>query len=150
MTYGGMKIQIHVFLTSALYGCKWSVSHPGPFIPEGKSLPAYWIGDSSAPEPVQTRWWKEECLLPPGIEIVFSGSPAHSLVTYWLSQSNWRKEREKQHENIRDKNIDINKNGKSLQYIVSHVAWYRLPTSYIPQLSCSTAPVLPGWRLSHD
>jgi hypothetical protein len=32
--YGGMDANIHVFLTSALAGGKWSASRPGPFIPE--------------------------------------------------------------------------------------------------------------------
>jgi hypothetical protein len=31
-TYGGLDVQIHVFLTSALVGDEWSGSRPGRFI----------------------------------------------------------------------------------------------------------------------
>jgi hypothetical protein len=36
--YGGVDVQIHIFLTSALVGGEWSTSRPGPFTP-GKELP---------------------------------------------------------------------------------------------------------------
>jgi hypothetical protein len=32
-TYGGVDVQIHIFLTSALVGGEWSVSRPGRFTP---------------------------------------------------------------------------------------------------------------------
>jgi hypothetical protein len=37
-TYGGVNVQINVFLTSALAGGEWSASRPGRFTP-GESAP---------------------------------------------------------------------------------------------------------------
>jgi hypothetical protein len=36
--YGGMDVQIHIFLTSALAGGEWSASRPGA-LPPGKEPP---------------------------------------------------------------------------------------------------------------
>jgi hypothetical protein len=35
--YGGMDVQIHIFLTSALAGGEWSASRPGRFTPGKKA-----------------------------------------------------------------------------------------------------------------
>jgi hypothetical protein len=35
--YGGVDVQIHIFLTSALIGGKWSASRIGRFTPRGNS-----------------------------------------------------------------------------------------------------------------
>jgi hypothetical protein len=44
-TYGGVNVQIHIFLISALNGGKWSASRPGRFTP-GESAPrTHWIAD---------------------------------------------------------------------------------------------------------
>jgi hypothetical protein len=37
--YGGVDVQIRVFLTSVLVGGEWSVSSPWSFTPPGKELP---------------------------------------------------------------------------------------------------------------
>jgi hypothetical protein len=37
--YGGVDVQIHIFLTSALVGDEWSASRPGSFTP-GKEFMA--------------------------------------------------------------------------------------------------------------
>jgi hypothetical protein len=37
--YGGVELQLHVFLTSALGGSEWSTSHPGERTPD-----THWIG----------------------------------------------------------------------------------------------------------
>jgi hypothetical protein len=43
-TYGGMGVEIHVFLTSTLVGGEWSASRPGRFT-RGKIVPGdHWIG----------------------------------------------------------------------------------------------------------
>jgi hypothetical protein len=42
-TYGGVDVQIHVFLTSVLVG-EWSASRTGRFTPRGKSPGTHWIG----------------------------------------------------------------------------------------------------------
>jgi hypothetical protein len=39
-TYGGLNVQIHIFLTLALAGCEWSASRPGHFTP-GERAPRY-------------------------------------------------------------------------------------------------------------
>jgi hypothetical protein len=35
--YGGVDVDTHVFMTSALVGGEWSASRPGRFTPRGKS-----------------------------------------------------------------------------------------------------------------
>jgi hypothetical protein len=42
-TYGGVDVQIHVFLTSALVGGEWSASHPGLFTPGERAPGTHWI-----------------------------------------------------------------------------------------------------------
>jgi len=36
-TYGGVELQIHAFITSALDGGEWSASRPGRFTPGNKA-----------------------------------------------------------------------------------------------------------------
>jgi hypothetical protein len=44
-TNWGVEVYLHVFLTSAVGGGKWSASCPGHFIPPGKEPPStHWIG----------------------------------------------------------------------------------------------------------
>jgi hypothetical protein len=42
-TYGGVDVQIHVFLTLALVGGEWSASRPGRFTPEERVSGTHWI-----------------------------------------------------------------------------------------------------------
>jgi hypothetical protein len=42
--YGGVDVQIHASLTSALVGGEWSGSRPGRFTPGEKASGAHWIG----------------------------------------------------------------------------------------------------------
>jgi hypothetical protein len=42
--YGGVDVQIHIFLISALAGCEWSASRPGRFTPGERSPGTHWIG----------------------------------------------------------------------------------------------------------
>jgi hypothetical protein len=49
MTYGGVEVEFHAFLTSALGGSQWSASRPGRFTPGTR-----WIGGWVGPEPVWT------------------------------------------------------------------------------------------------
>jgi hypothetical protein len=42
--YGGVDLQIHIFLTSALVGGEWSVSCPGRLTPGEKAPGTHWIG----------------------------------------------------------------------------------------------------------
>jgi hypothetical protein len=41
--YWGVDVYIHVFLTSALVGNKWSASCPGNFIPGERAPETHWI-----------------------------------------------------------------------------------------------------------
>jgi hypothetical protein len=42
--YGGVDVEIHIFLTSALVGDEWSASHSGRFT-AGERVPGtHWIG----------------------------------------------------------------------------------------------------------
>jgi hypothetical protein len=59
--YGGVDVQIHVFLTLALVGGEWSALPPGERAPG-----THWIG-GWAPELVWTTWRK--FLTPLGLEI---------------------------------------------------------------------------------
>jgi hypothetical protein len=43
-TYGGVTVQIQVFLTSALVGGEWSASRPGRFTPGKIAQCTHWIG----------------------------------------------------------------------------------------------------------
>jgi hypothetical protein len=42
--YGGVVVQIHIFLTSALVGGEWSASRPGHFTPGERAPGTHWIG----------------------------------------------------------------------------------------------------------
>jgi hypothetical protein len=42
-TYGGVDVQIHVFLTSTQLGCKWPASRPTRFIPKERAPGSHWI-----------------------------------------------------------------------------------------------------------
>jgi hypothetical protein len=43
-TYGGVDVQIHIFLTSALLSGEWSASRPGSFTTEKRAPGIYCIG----------------------------------------------------------------------------------------------------------
>jgi hypothetical protein len=48
-TCGGMAIQIHVFLTSALVGGEWSASRLRRFTPGERAPGTHWIGSWVGP-----------------------------------------------------------------------------------------------------
>jgi hypothetical protein len=43
--YGGVDVQIHVFLTSTLVGGEWSASRLSHFTPGERASGTHWIGD---------------------------------------------------------------------------------------------------------
>jgi hypothetical protein len=43
-TYGGVDVQIHIFLTLALVGGEWSASHLSQFTPVEIATGTHWIG----------------------------------------------------------------------------------------------------------
>jgi hypothetical protein len=42
--YGGVDLQIHIFLTSAVVGGEWSTLRPGRFSPRERAPGIRWIG----------------------------------------------------------------------------------------------------------
>jgi hypothetical protein len=42
--YGGVDVQIHIFLTLTLVGGEWSASRPGCFTPGERDPGTHWIG----------------------------------------------------------------------------------------------------------
>jgi hypothetical protein len=57
--YGGVDVQIHIFLTSALVGDEWSASRPCRFTPEeracGTLWRAGWVGPRTGLDDVEMR-----------------------------------------------------------------------------------------------
>jgi hypothetical protein len=47
--YGGVDVQIHIFLTSALAGGEWSASRPGRFTTGERATGTHWIGSWVGP-----------------------------------------------------------------------------------------------------
>jgi hypothetical protein len=43
-SYGGVDVEIHIFLTSVLAGGDWSNSRPGRFTPGERAPGTHWIG----------------------------------------------------------------------------------------------------------
>jgi hypothetical protein len=42
--YGGVDVEVHIFLTVALDGGEWSVSRPSHFAPGERAPVTHWIG----------------------------------------------------------------------------------------------------------
>jgi hypothetical protein len=57
--YGGMDVQIHIFLTSTLVGGEWSASRPARFTPGEKAPGTNLIRGWVASEPVWATWRRE-------------------------------------------------------------------------------------------
>jgi hypothetical protein len=57
--YGGVDVQIHIFLTLALIGGEWSASCPGRFTPgeraPGTNLIGGWVGPRAGLDEVEKR-----------------------------------------------------------------------------------------------
>jgi hypothetical protein len=64
MTYGGVDVQIHIFLTSALAGGEWSASCLGRFTPG-----THWIGGWVNPGAGLDDMKKRKFFTPPGLEL---------------------------------------------------------------------------------
>jgi hypothetical protein len=57
--YGGLDVQIHIFLTSAIVGGEWSASSPDRFTP-GEKAPSTnrigdWVGPTAGLDDVEKR-----------------------------------------------------------------------------------------------
>jgi hypothetical protein len=82
-TYGGVDVQIHVFLTSALVGDEWSASRPGRFTlgqRAGTHLKGRWVGSRAGLGDVKKR----KLFTLSGLELRTLGRPARSQSLYQL------------------------------------------------------------------
>jgi hypothetical protein len=70
--YGGVDVQIHIFLTSALFEGKLSTSHPR--IASGTHCIGGWVVPRAGMDDVEKR----KFLTPPGLEFRPLGRPAGS------------------------------------------------------------------------
>jgi hypothetical protein len=82
--YGGVDVQIHIFLTSALDGDEWSGAHHGRFTPEEMEQGTHWIGGRMDPIPGLDNVEKRTLLTLQGLELRPPGCPAHSQSLYRL------------------------------------------------------------------
>jgi hypothetical protein len=77
--YGGVDVEIHIFLTSALAGGEWSASGPGRF-----TLGTHWIGGLVDPRAGLDDVQKRNFLTLPGFELQPFGRPTRSQSLYRL------------------------------------------------------------------
>jgi hypothetical protein len=78
--YGGVDVQIHIFLTSALAGGEWSASRPCRFTPGERAPSTHWEDPRAGLDDMEK--WK---FLPPlGLKLWPPGRLAHSQSLYQL------------------------------------------------------------------
>jgi hypothetical protein len=82
--YGGVDVQIQVFLTSALVGGELSASRPVRFTPREKFPGTHWIGDWVGPRTGLHDMEKRKFLTLAGLELRSLGRPARSQLLYRL------------------------------------------------------------------
>jgi hypothetical protein len=84
-TYGGVDVQIHIFLTWTLARGEWSASRPGRFTPGERAPGTNWIGGWVGSRACLDDMEKRKFLLLQGLEIWPLGRPARSQSLYSLS-----------------------------------------------------------------
>jgi hypothetical protein len=67
--YGGVDVQIHIFLTSALVGGEWSASRPSCFTPEESAPSTHLIGGLVIPRAGLNNVRKRKFLTLQGLEL---------------------------------------------------------------------------------
>jgi hypothetical protein len=82
-TYGGVVVQIHVFLISALDGGEWSASRPGRLTP-GREPGTHWIGGWVGLRGDLDDMEKRKFLSTSELELRPLGRPAYSQPLYRL------------------------------------------------------------------
>jgi hypothetical protein len=80
--YGGVDVQIHIFLTSALVGSEWSASRPCRFTPGEKASGTNWIEGWVDLKAGLDDLDKRKFLTLPGLEHRPLGRPACSQALY--------------------------------------------------------------------
>jgi hypothetical protein len=81
-TYGGVDVQIHLFLTSTLFGAEWPASRPGRFTPG-----THWTGGCVGPSTCLADLERRKFLPPPGLKLRSLGRTARSQSLYKLRYS---------------------------------------------------------------
>jgi hypothetical protein len=76
--YGGVDVQIQIFLTSALVGGEWSASRPSRFTPKERAPGNHWIGGWVDHRTGLNDMEKRKFLTLPGLKLRPIGHPAHS------------------------------------------------------------------------
>jgi hypothetical protein len=74
--YGGVDVQIHILLTSALAGGEWSASRPSRFTPRERVPGTHWIGGGVDPRAGLDNVEKRKFLTIPGLELQPLSHPA--------------------------------------------------------------------------
>jgi hypothetical protein len=82
--YGGVNVQIHIFLTSALAAGEWSASRPGRFAPGERAPGTHWIGGWVDPRAGLDNMEKRKFFTPQGLELRSLGRPTRSQSLYRL------------------------------------------------------------------
>jgi hypothetical protein len=83
--YGGVGVQIQIFLTSALVGGEWSASRPDRFTPGKRAPSTHWIGGWVGPRAGLDDAENRKFLTLPGLELRPLGRAARSQSLYRLS-----------------------------------------------------------------
>jgi hypothetical protein len=82
--YGGVDVQIHIFLTSALAGGEWSTWRPWCFTPGETAPGVHWLGGWVVPKVGLDDVEKRKFLTLPGLELRSLGRLASSQSLYLL------------------------------------------------------------------
>jgi hypothetical protein len=80
--YGGVGLQIRIFLTSALVGGDWSGPCPGSFTPGERAPGIYWIGGWMDPRIGLDDVEEGKLLILSGLELRPVGCPARNQSLY--------------------------------------------------------------------
>jgi hypothetical protein len=67
--YGGVDVQIHIFLTSVVAGGEWSASRPGRCTSGERAACTHWVGGSVGPKAGVDDVEKRKFLTLPGLEL---------------------------------------------------------------------------------
>jgi hypothetical protein len=82
--YGGLDIQIHIFLTSGLIGGEWSASRHGSLTAVENPPGIYWMGGWVNPRAGLNHVENRKFLTLPGLELRSLRRPARSHSLYRL------------------------------------------------------------------
>jgi hypothetical protein len=82
--YGGVDVETHIFLASALAGDEWSASRPGRFTSAEGAHGTHWIGGWMGSRASLDGVEKRKFLTLPGLELRPLGHLAHTQSLYRL------------------------------------------------------------------